>query len=195
MWSFIPCVYLQIGGILEQHCQRGPGIPQGLDNPKKQAMAGPQLCCWATVFTATSSLRKWGEGQVTLGPVKAGCQVGRTNPWWTGGWSWGEIMLRRGQYRRRGARWSYRRSEWWNYSVHPRLGWALILATAQTAYWPSDASLHVHLSGQALRFDWIQQTFTKCLPCSWCCARHRCSEVKGGPARQELKPWLPCLTV
>ena len=43
---------------------------------------------------ATSSLREWGEGQAASGPVKAGSYVGRADPWWIGGRSWGEIMVK-----------------------------------------------------------------------------------------------------
>lgn len=52
---------------------------------------------------ATSSLRKRGEEQAALGPVKSGSYVGRADPWWIDGWSWGEIMVRRGQYGGEGA--------------------------------------------------------------------------------------------
>ena len=143
---------------------------------------------------ATNSLRKWGEEQAALGPVKAGSYVGRADPWWIDGWSWGEINgEKRTVWRRRGKR-SSRRPDWWNYSVHPRSVWRFVLATPQTAYWPSDASLHMLLRGQASWSDSVQQIFTKCLPCSWCCGR--CSEVKGGPIHQEslaslCNLWVP----
>ena len=100
---------------------------------------------------------------------------------------------KRTAWRRRGKR-SSRRPDWWNYSVHPRSVWPFVLATPQTAYWPSDASLHMLLRGQASWSDSVQQIFTKCLPCSWCCGR--CSEVKGGPIHQEswaslCNLWVP----
>lgn len=132
---------------------------------------------------ATSSLRKWGEEQAALGPVKAGSYVGRAGPWWVDGRSWGEIMVRRGQYAAEGADGALQ-------DLSDEI-------TQFTLDQPDPLSLpplrlHIDLlmpvsnmllCGQASWSDSVQQIFTKCLPCSWCCAG--CSEAKGGPICQE----------